>query len=565
MTYSSRYARLEALAEQPEVPVLIVGGGVNGIGTFRDLAHQGVDVLLVERGDFCGGASAASSHMAHGGIRYLENGEFRLVSEALLERNRLLRNSPHNVKPLPTTIPIFKVFSGLFNAPLKFLGLMDRPAERGALVIKIGLIFYDWYARRLRVMPTHRMYGRAESQQRHPGLHPDVRYTARYYDGYMPCPERICIELMQEGEAAHPGAAALNYVSMLSAEGATVTLRDEITGRIFNVRPKVLINAAGPWIDLANQTMGLATHFIGGTKGSHLILDHPRLRAAIGDDEIFFENKDGRIVLMLPFFERVMAGTTDIRIENPDDARCTEEEVEYILGMIERVFPDMQVDRSHIKFQFTGVRPLPTSRKGFTGNVSRDHHVEVVNPGAGLDFPVLSLVGGKWTSFRAFSEQTTDRTLELLGLPRISSTADMPFGGGVGYPHNEAEKAAWLDRVADETGVPHERLTMLFETYGTNAEKIARFIAQGKDMPITGLETISHREIMCLAQQEHVEHLDDVLLRRSTIAMRGLLTPAVLEALAHAVGEGLGWDNARIQEEVERSKKYLKEHHAVTL
>ncbi len=118
---------LSHLKENPKVSVLIVGGGVNGIGTFRDLALNGVDVLLVERGDFCSGASAASSHMAHGGIRYLENGEFRLVREAVQERNRMIQNAPHLVKPLPTVIPMFKRFSGLLNAPLKFFRLLDKP------------------------------------------------------------------------------------------------------------------------------------------------------------------------------------------------------------------------------------------------------------------------------------------------------------------------------------------------------------------------------------------------------------------------------------------------------
>src|SRR5574341_946071 len=134
---------LSALKNKPEVSVLVIGGGINGIGTFRDLALQGVNVLLVEKGDFCSGASAASSHMLHGGIRYLENGEFRLVREALHERNLLLKNAPHYAKPLPTTVPIFSWFSGFLNAPLKFLRLREKPAERGAVVIKLGLMMYD--------------------------------------------------------------------------------------------------------------------------------------------------------------------------------------------------------------------------------------------------------------------------------------------------------------------------------------------------------------------------------------------------------------------------------------
>ena len=126
---------LFALKEKPDLDVLIVGAGVNGIATFRDLALNSVNVLLIDRADFASGATAASSHMAHGGIRYLENGEFRLVREAVQERNRMIENAPHIVRPLPTTIPIFKIFSGLLNAPLKFFNLLNRPSERGAFVI----------------------------------------------------------------------------------------------------------------------------------------------------------------------------------------------------------------------------------------------------------------------------------------------------------------------------------------------------------------------------------------------------------------------------------------------
>ena len=141
----NREATIEHFMKSPKVTVLIVGAGVNGIGTFRDLALQGVDVLMVDKGDYCSGASSASSHMVHGGIRYLENGEFSLVREAVQERNILIENAPHLVKPLPTVFPIFKIFSGLLNAPFKFLGLLDKPSERGAIVIKIGMTFYDMF------------------------------------------------------------------------------------------------------------------------------------------------------------------------------------------------------------------------------------------------------------------------------------------------------------------------------------------------------------------------------------------------------------------------------------
>ncbi|MGL4255105.1 MAG: FAD-dependent oxidoreductase, partial [Microbacterium sp.] len=156
----------DALRERPYADVLIVGGGINGLATFRDLAMQGVDVALVERDDFVSGASAASSHMIHGGIRYLENGEFRLVHEAVTERNALLRIAPHYVRPLQTTIPIFSTFSGVLSAPLRFLRHGGgKHTERGAVLIKIGLVIYDSFSRSGGRVPRHTFRGRKRSLQ----------------------------------------------------------------------------------------------------------------------------------------------------------------------------------------------------------------------------------------------------------------------------------------------------------------------------------------------------------------------------------------------------------------
>jgi glycerol-3-phosphate dehydrogenase len=306
---------LDYYRQSPNVSVLIIGAGVNGIGTFRDLALQGVDVLLVDKGDFCSGASAASSHMIHGGIRYLENGEFRLVREAVQERNLLIENAPHYVKPLLTVIPIFNLFSGLLNAPLKFLGLLDKPAERGAIVIKIGLLLYDVYTGSQKTVPKHQFLSRSASLNQFPDINPDVLFTAHYYDGSMHSPERICIEMMLDGEAANPYAHAVNYIAVEGASGDAVILKDQLSSEKITIQPNIVINASGPWIDLSNARMGTPTHFIGGTKGSHLILDNQELRNAIGENEFFFENNDGRIVLIFPLRDKVLIGTSDLPIE----------------------------------------------------------------------------------------------------------------------------------------------------------------------------------------------------------------------------------------------------------
>lgn len=557
---------LSALKSNPEVSVLIVGAGINGIGTFRDLALNGVDVLLVDRADFCSGASAASSHMAHGGVRYLENGEFRLVREAVQERNRLLQNAPHIVKPLPTTIPIFKLFSGFLNAPLKFLRLLDRPSERGSFVIKIGLMFYDAFTGKQRRIPMHQFLNRDASLARWTQLNPNIVHTATYYDGAILDPERLGLELILDAEADNPKARAVNYMSLIRGNHNKLVLRDDLTENTYEIRPRLLINAAGPWIDFTNRSLGISTKFIGGTKGSHLVLDHPELRAAIGDHEFFFENKDGRIVLIFPLYNRVLIGTSDIPIENPDEARCTEEEVAYFLEMIARVFPTIKVAREQIVFQFSGVRPLAASKAKTTGQITRDHEIETLNgETTGLGFPVYSLVGGKWTSFRAFSEQVTDKALNTLGITRQKSTRDLPIGGGKDFSIEPAGMKDFVRRLATRTGISIERATVLYERYGTRANQAAEFIKQKKDIPLKSLPTYSRREISFLAQNEKIIHLDDLLLRRSMLAMLGGLTNNVLEEITEVLGESLKWGQKQRTAEKKRTLGILQDRHGVKL
>jgi glycerol-3-phosphate dehydrogenase len=556
---------LTSIKNTPDTSVLIIGAGINGIGAFRDLALNGVDVLIVDRGDFCSGASAASSHMAHGGIRYLENGEFRLVREAVGERNRLIQNAPHLVKPLPTTVPMFKHFSGLLNAPFKFLGWLDMPSERGSLVIKIGLMFYDAFTGRQRTVPRHTFRGRAVSLACWPRLNPAVRTTATYYDGSILNPERLALEVLLDGEA--DGGRALNYVSLVGGQGNTVTLRDELNLQTFTVQPKLVINAAGPWIDAANGTLGLSTRFIGGTKGSHLVLNHPELRQAIGENEFFFENKDGRIVLIFPLYDKVIVGTSDIPVENVDDVQCTEEEVDYFIGLVDRVFPDIKVGREHIVFRFSGVRPLAhTGSAKTTGQITRDHHIQVVEgEWTGLGFPVYSLVGGKWTSFRAFAEQVTDKTLEFLGKPRQKSTHELPIGGGRNYPRTPEAQKHYFDGLVAWTGFSTERVQSLFNRYGTRAETVALFLSKQADQLLKSLPEFSRREIAFLAQAEKIVHLDDLVLRRTMLAMLGQLTRAGVVELSDAAGESLGWDGVRKQAEAARMLDLMASRHGVRL
>jgi glycerol-3-phosphate dehydrogenase len=556
----NRQHALENLRQHPKVDVLVIGGGVNGIGTFRDLALQGVRVALVERGDFCSGASAGSSHMLHGGIRYLENGEFRLVREALHERNLLLKNAPHYAKPLPTTIPMFRWFSGLLNAPLKFLGILEKPSERGAIVIKLGLMMYDFFTGKQQTMPYHSVKGKTQSLKRYPKLNPAIVASATYYDAYMPYPERLCIELLNDAINANPNAVAVNYCGVCDGDKHSVTVRDELTGETLTLEPSVVINAAGPWIDFVNEAMGKKTGFIGGTKGSHLIVDHPELYEATGGSEIFFENEDGRIVLIFPYMGKVMIGTTDIRIDNPDEVRCTEDEVQYMLNLVKRVFPTIEVKREQIVFVFTGVRPLPATKDKRTGAISRDHSINSLPKGT-FDYGVHSLVGGKWTTFRAFSEQAANVALNELNLVRKVDTSGLSIGGGRDYPREPRQQQAWLEQLQRETELDLTHLAMLFERYGTHAKAVAKFMSAGNDAPLKTLPHYTQREITFLCQTEAIVHIDDFLLRRSLVAMLGQARDGVIEEVGQVMAGALGWTAEQTEREVSHAHAVLLDKH----
>jgi glycerol-3-phosphate dehydrogenase len=549
----------------PEVSVLIVGGGINGVGLFRELALQGVDVLLVERSDFCSGASAASSRMIHGGLRYLEFGEFRLVREAVRERNLLLQNAPHYVTPLKTTIPIFSFWSGMGSSIARFLGLnLNRPAHRGALMVRLGLSVYDLLTRKHRMTPRHTFSSRKAALEKRPGLNPGLRYTATFYDGLISYPERLGLELIMDGEDLCPEAHALNYVDVQEAADDTVTLRDHISGESFSVRPRTVVNATGAWIDFTNKRLGHATQLIGGTKGAHLVLDNPALFETLDDDMIYYETPDGRVAVVLPWLGKALIGSTDIRIDDPDKIRCTDEEINYIISAVAEAFPKMEINRSQIISQFTGARPLPHSGES-TVAVSRDHSCTTLPPSDGIAFPVHSMVGGKWTTFRGFSEEMADRLLGELGRERRMGTGDLPIGGGKDFPLGDAGRVQWITKAAKETALSQARVDALLARYGTRALDVARYMTEEEDSPVTGLPGYSRREIAFMALHEQVAHLEDLVLRRTALALRGDLTQEILAEIAEILAEAVGWTQEERAEELARAETLLRERHSITL
>ncbi|MGR0220541.1 FAD-dependent oxidoreductase [Agromyces sp. ZXT2-6] len=557
-------AEIAELRARPTAEVVIIGGGINGLATFRDLALQGVDVVLVERDDFVSGASSASSHMIHGGIRYLENGEFRLVQESVQERNSLLRIAPHYVKPLRTTVPIFSTFSGILSAPLRFLThRQGRPTERGAALIKAGLTVYDAFSRDGGSVPRHRFVGRTRSLAELPALNPGVKYTATYYDASMHDPERLALDVLHDGLAAGPHARAANHLEAIGFGANGVRVRDGITGAEFDLAADVVVNASGPWTDLTNAQLGRDTAFMGGTKGSHIVLDHPELLEATGGREIFFEHEDGRIVLIYPLKGRVMVGTTDLEHDLREPAVCTEEEVDYFFDLVAHVFPGIAVDRSQIVYRFSGVRPLPRHDDTQPGFVSRDYRIERTDADDRPGTTLLSLVGGKWTTFRALAEHLSDEVLELIGRRRARSTKGLPIGGGAGYPTTDDARLVWV--VGHGDGVGRDRAEQLLERYGTRAEALIREVEGGPETPLAGHEAYSREEIAWIARNERVVRLADLVFRRTSLAFTGALTPLLLDELAEVVGDELGWDAPARRAEVDATCRVLAERHGVVL
>lgn len=540
-------ARLGSLRDSPRAQVLIIGGGINGLATFRDLALQGVDVVLVEKNDYCSGASAASSHMIHGGVRYLENGEIRLVKESLQERNRLLGAAAHYVKPLKTTMPIFSVFSGLLSAPIRlFTHSSGKPKERGAILIKVGLLLYDTFGRDGGTMPRHRFLGKKKSMAEMPDLNQDVKFTATYYDAAMDNPERLALDVLYDGLKAGSNARSYNYLSASAHKNGKTVLKDMLTGEEIEFTADVIVNTSGPWTDVTNKSLGFDTGYMAGTKGSHIVLDNKELFRACDNREIFFENRDGRIVLMYPILGKVLVGTTDIPHDMKEPAVCTDEEVDYFFELVSYVFPEVKINKKQIVFKYSGVRPLAASGDISPGVISRDYRI--VRTSKENEVPVLSLVGGKWTTFRALGEHLSSDVLKLLGKSRVVSTEKLPIGGGKDFPTTEAGQTAWAKSHGGAIG--ETRALQLLLRYGTRAAAIIEFIESSSEKILVHSPEFSDREIEFLVRNESVFRLEDVTSRRTNLAFTGSMSTASLQELAKIVSKVLDWNTTKSSAEV---------------
>ncbi|MDQ0007470.1 glycerol-3-phosphate dehydrogenase [Variovorax boronicumulans] len=541
---------------------MIVGAGINGVGVFRDLSLQRVDCLIVDKGDFGAGASSAPSRMIHGGLRYLENGSFSLVAEATRERNLLLRNAPHLVRPLKTVVPLANFFGGLMSSALKFFGRTPPQRTRGLLAVALGLRLYDILGRRQRVMPGHRI-SRVPTNDRSL-FRAAIRWTATFFDAWISHPEWLILELIGDACRDQPRSAAANYCRVMGCAGNILTLRDELTGALVRVTADTVVNATGAWLDRSAAVLGGAGPRVMGTKGSHLVLDHPALRDALDGRMAYFEAVDGRVCIVYPFLDRVLVGSTDIPVEDPDQIVTEPAEVDYLIDVLREVFPNMAFGRDHVVYTYVGVRPLARSDADKPGQISRDHSVVVDPPSATRDIPIVGLVGGKWTTFRSLAEEATTEVLQLLGRSRTASTELLPIGGGADLPADAAATERFIEKMT-ASGMGRARALTLLARYGSKALPLAQRLAASGDVPLQHAPDYSAAELSYLCLETGVVHLDDLVIRRTLLAIRGLVTDAALAEISGIAAEALGWDAARAHKELRTCATALREHHNVRL
>src|SRR5918998_329195 len=430
--------------------LVVVGGGVNGCGVAWDAALRGLRVLLVERDDVGSGTSSWSSRLIHGGLKYLEKLDVTLVRESLREREWLLGAAPHLVRPLRMILPFYSEGK---HHPLK---------------LEAGVVAYDvlsWD----KSLPPHALWGRGKTLRKIPGVDPEgLRGAAAYYDAQVELAERMCVEIALAARAA--GATILTPASVgrLDVRGGAVAgleITDEHTGEGHYASTSMVLNTAGPWVDKILTGLGDGPRLIGGTKGSHFVVD-PFPGAPT--DALYYEARsDGRPMMVLPWRDRYMIGSTDLRFEGSlDRLGPSAEEVDYILRETNQVLPGARLTEDDLLWGYTGVRPLPYSEAGDVGDITRRHAFHDHGP---LVKGLVSLVGGKLTTFREVGEEATDLALKKLGARRRGSATRrlrLPGAGAL-------DLDSFTEAFARASGLDLRVARRLVGLYGSRARGVA--------------------------------------------------------------------------------------------
>ncbi len=518
--------------------LVVIGAGINGAGIARDAASRGLRVALLEKEDIGAGTSSWSGRLIHGGLRYLEQRDVRLVRESLRERERLFRLAPHLVKPVPLMMPFY------------------AKNKRHPRMIRAGMIAYDVLSLD-KTPPRHKILSREETLKRFPGMAREgLSGAAIFYDGQVVWSERLCVETVL---AAHAdGALVRNHavVDELILENdhaRGVRFTDTIEGTRHELRGKVVVNAAGPWVDAVLAGTGKPSkRLIGGTKGSHLIVD-PFPGAP--SDVVYYESqRDGRLILVIPWGRRYLIGTTDVRFdEDPGEARADEEEMDYLLAETNRLIPGANLTPDDVLFTYSGVRPLPYVPEQSEWKVPRSH---VIHDHAPEIRGLLSIVGGKLTTYRSLAEETVDKVFKLLGRkPPRCITQHLPLPGA-----RVADLGRFREELAAASGLARPTVERLVEVYGSRAVEVWQVGVDSPEMlePFDEGTGAIGAELVFASQREFAQTLTDALVRRTMVGLSPGLGLGSVERAADILARHLDWYPARTAAEVEDYHRYVR-------
>jgi glycerol-3-phosphate dehydrogenase len=547
--------------------LIVVGAGINGAGVARDAAMRGLRVLLLDKGDISSGTTQWATRLIHGGLRYLEYYEFALVRESLRDREAILHIAQHLVRPLGFLVPIY-----------------DR-SSRGPLMIRLGMNVYDVLSYD-RSMDRHKMLNRRKVQDREPGLNPEgLKAAAFYYDAQVEYAERVAVE--NAISARNNGATVITYanVERLILENGDVKgveFIDVFGGERYAVRAPVTVNVAGPWVDKVLADLeGHGTEenderFIGGTKGSHIVVD-PFPGAPEGEALYVEARKDGRPYFIVPWNGRYLIGTTDLRYEGDlDYVSASEEEIQYLLDETNYVIPEARLSREDVLYTYAGVRPLPHNPGSETSSVTRSHVVFDHATGgsaaggkmrrSGAELPqvdgLLSVVGGKLTTYLNLSRQTVDAVYKKLDRKAPESRSrKVPLPGS-----ETSDFEAFAAGFESASTIPEVLSGRLLKLYGVRAAEVLKIGEEDPELLTPLSSTVSVEtaligaEVIWAFREEMAQTLSDVLLRRSMAAYGPRVALDVVDAAAEVAVKHLGWERERADREVRGYREWIERY-----
>ena len=521
---------------------IVVGGGMAGAGVARDLALRGLSCVLVEKADFASGTTSRSSKLIHGGLRYLELFDFKLVRESLRERETLARLAPQLVRPLPFLAPVY------------------RGGTRSLVKVRLGLRLYDLLTPGKRT-ERYRTIDAGQALALEPTIRSDDLLAAGYYfDDLLLSPERLCLENVLSARRA--GAQVLNYVQLEELRprpegGWTARVRDLVAGDVVTLAGWLLVNATGPWVDRVRALAGIddrGPRILRTTKGAHLLL--PRLT----EHAVYLSTQDERMVFVIPWRDFSLVGTTDTDFtDSPDRVWATKEDVDYLLAETRRVLADPRVSAANVAYTYAGVRPLtfeggPGGAGAGTAKrasaVSRQHRVVAEGP----EGRFLSVTGTKLTCFRSLAQEVADAVARRLDRGGPSGTARIALDGS-DEETGALEARALLDvtEAVRATGLEPEQVGALVATYGTRARAVldlARRLPGGTERLCKSAPEIA-AQVHWAVEAELAVSLQDVLLRRTGLGTGPCLGLDCAPAVAQRMASLLGWSARRLEAELD--------------